>query len=117
MDPRRPTDRPNQNLQTFRGSPFRNAATLSNSIFARRKENVPLPRMNPGISLILLDEVMAMDYSAYHEFPFPSDLNEEDARLRDFFLGLSDGEQLRLLNGSLSYGEFRGRVAKRRAGG
>ena len=73
--------------------------------------------MNPIIFLILWDEVMTMDYSAYHEFPFPSDLDAEDARLKDFFLALPDGEQLRLLNGSRSYGEFRERVAKRRSAG
>lgn len=73
--------------------------------------------MNSSIFRILWDEVMAMDYSAYHEFPFPSDLNAEDARLKDFFLGLPDDEQLRLLNGSLSYGEFLGRVVSRRAAG
>ena len=58
-----------------------------------------------------------MDYSAYDEFPFPSECSGEEALLKDFFLALPDGEQLRLLNGSRSYGEFRERVAKRKSAG
>ena len=54
-----------------------------------------------------------MDYSKFSEFPFPSALSEEEAEAKKFFLTLSDGEQLGLLNGSGSYGEFLGRVRER----
>lgn len=52
-----------------------------------------------------------MDYSKFYEFPFPSDLSEEDRRLKDFFMSLSDEEQLSLLNGSTSYEMFRQKVS------
>ena len=58
-----------------------------------------------------------MDYSGYTEFPFPSKLNGEEAGLKNFFMALPDSEQLRLLNGSRSYGEFRERVAARKKAG
>lgn len=51
-----------------------------------------------------------MDYTGYHEFPFPSKLSEAEQKLKSYFMSLSDSEQLRLLNGSQSYQEFRGRV-------
>ena len=54
-----------------------------------------------------------MNYSGYIEFPFPSKLNEGEKRLKAYFLSLPDAEQLRLLNGSRSYEEFRGRVERR----
>ncbi len=52
-----------------------------------------------------------MDYTGYHEFPFPSRLTPEDQALRRYFLSLPDEDQLRLLNGSRSYAEFHERVA------
>lgn len=55
---------------------------------------------------------MKMDYSGYHEFPFPSKLSENEEKLKTYFMSLPDAEQLRLLNGSHSYEDFRGRVQK-----
>lgn len=52
-----------------------------------------------------------MNYSGFREFPFPSNLSAEDEKLKEFFLSLSDDEQLKLLNGSLSYEMFHTRVA------
>lgn len=54
-----------------------------------------------------------MDYSKFSEFPFPSGLSEQEEKAKKYFLSLSDGEQLGLLNGSGSYDEFLGRVKKR----
>ncbi|MCI8623905.1 MAG: hypothetical protein HFG26_09620 [Provencibacterium sp.] len=54
-----------------------------------------------------------MDFSAYSGFPFPSNLPPEDQPLERYFSTLSDEEQLRLLNASKSYPEFRDRVAAR----
>lgn len=54
-----------------------------------------------------------MDYSGYTEFPFPSNLSAGEKTLKKYFLSLADGEQLKLLNGSRSYEEFRGRVERR----
>lgn len=54
-----------------------------------------------------------MDFSAYREFPFPSKLTEAEEQVKRFFLTLTDGEQLGLLNGCQSYEEFRSRVAER----
>jgi len=53
-----------------------------------------------------------MDYSGYHEFPFPSKLSEGEKKLKAYFMSLPDAEQLRLLNGSRSYEEFQGRIQK-----
>lgn len=47
-----------------------------------------------------------MDYSLYHEFPFPSNLSSEEKKLESYFLSLSDEEQLTLLNASSSYETF-----------
>lgn len=57
-----------------------------------------------------------MDYSRYHEFPFPSNLSEDDAKLKSFFMSLSDDRQLQLLNGSKSYEQFHDRVSHARMG-
>jgi hypothetical protein len=51
-----------------------------------------------------------MDFSGYKEFPFPSNLNGDGIRAKEYFYSLSDGEQLKLLNGSKSYDEFQNRV-------
>jgi hypothetical protein len=56
-----------------------------------------------------------MDYSGYQEFPFPSELTEQEKRAEKFFLALSDDEQLAMLNGCRSYEEFRNRVFARMA--
>jgi hypothetical protein len=53
-----------------------------------------------------------MDYSGFAEFPFPSNLSEEDQKVKDYFLNLTDGDQLRLLNGSSSYHFFYDRVVQ-----
>lgn len=55
-----------------------------------------------------------MDYSKYYEFPFPSDLSETDLELKDYFMSLSDEDQLSLLNGSRSYDEFHEKVYQSR---
>jgi hypothetical protein len=57
-----------------------------------------------------IGEVMDMDYSAFHEFPFPSRLTGEEDRAKRYFMTLPDEEQLQLLNGCQSYEEFRFRV-------
>jgi thymidylate kinase len=54
--------------------------------------------------------VIALDYTGYQEFPFPSDLDESDQKLKDSFLKLSDDEQLKLLNSSSSYEEFHSHI-------
>ncbi len=54
-----------------------------------------------------------MDYSGYTEFPFPSKLSTEEEQAKRYFMALDDGEQLALLNGCLSYGEFRSRIFQR----
>lgn len=54
-----------------------------------------------------------MDYSDFTEFPFPSKLTPEEARVRDYFMNLSDDDQLGLLNGSSSYSSFYDRVQGR----
>lgn len=54
-----------------------------------------------------------MDYSKFSEFPFPSALSEPEEEAKQYFLALTDGEQLGLLNGSGSYGEFLGKVTRR----
>lgn len=54
-----------------------------------------------------------MDYSKFSEFPFPSVLSEQEKEAKKYFFALSDHEQLGLLNGSGSYGEFLTRVTKR----
>lgn len=53
-----------------------------------------------------------MDYSGFRDFPFPSNLKAEDVKLRNFFMALSDSEQMRLLNASRSYEEFHERVVQ-----
>lgn len=52
-----------------------------------------------------------MDYTGFHEFPFPSNLSGEDIELKNYFMALPDEDQLNLLNGSKSYQEFHDRVA------
>lgn len=52
-----------------------------------------------------------MDYSGFKDFPFPQNLSSEDEELKKYFLSLSDGEQLKLLNGSGSYDAFHERAA------
>ncbi len=47
-----------------------------------------------------------MDYSGFTEFPFPSKLSADGEKIRDFFMGLPDTEQLELLNRSHSYDTF-----------
>lgn len=54
-----------------------------------------------------------MNYTGFKDFPFPSNLSKDDESLKDFFLSLSDEEQLKLLNGSLSYEMFHQRVTDR----
>lgn len=54
-----------------------------------------------------------LDYSKFSEFPFPSVLSEQEKEAKKYFFSLPDGEQLALLNGSGSYGEFLTRVKKR----
>lgn len=54
-----------------------------------------------------------MDYTGFDEFPFPASLAEKDVPVKRFFLSLSDDEQLKLLNGSLSYRQFFERVVQR----
>jgi hypothetical protein len=54
-----------------------------------------------------------MDYSLYHEFPFPPKLTEPEEKAKEFFLSLPDNEQLSMLNGCCSYKEFRDRVFAR----
>jgi hypothetical protein len=51
-----------------------------------------------------------LDYSGYHDFPFPSKLSKEEEKLQAYFMSLPDDDQLRLLNGSKSYAEFCSRV-------
>ncbi len=58
-----------------------------------------------------------MDYSGFHDFPFPADLNGEEQKARDYFFSLPDSEQLRMLHGCLSYENFLDRVARRMDGG
>ena len=53
-----------------------------------------------------------MDYSGFTEFPFPSALSEEDRKVKEYFLNLTDNEQLKLLNGSSSYPFFYDRVVR-----
>lgn len=53
-----------------------------------------------------------MDYSRFYEFPFPSDLSEGDRRLKNFFMSLSDEDQLSLLNGCTSYEDFHRKVSE-----
>ena len=55
-------------------------------------------------------EVIALDYTGYQEFPFPSNLNDSDVGLKNSFLELPDDEQLKLLNSSSSYEEFHNHV-------
>lgn len=54
-----------------------------------------------------------MDYSGFKEFPFPSQLSEDGKKVRDYFMDLTDEEQLGLLNGSASYNNFYQRVIAR----
>ncbi|MCI1956605.1 MAG: hypothetical protein LKJ21_09570 [Oscillospiraceae bacterium] len=54
-----------------------------------------------------------MDYSGFHEFPFPSVLNDEGEEAKAYFLSLPDEDQLHLLNGCRSYEEFYRRVLGR----
>jgi len=54
--------------------------------------------------------VIALDYTGFYEFPFPSILSDDDNKMKNFFLALSDEEQLKLLNGSHSYEEFHDRI-------
>jgi hypothetical protein len=56
--------------------------------------------------------VIGLDYTGYYEFPFPSNLPEQDRKVKDFFFSLSDDLQLKLLNGSTSYEHFHDRVAE-----
>jgi hypothetical protein len=58
-------------------------------------------------------EVIAMDYSGFYEFPFPSVLSDDGIQTKNFFFALSDDEQLKLLNGSKSYENFQSRVIQR----
>jgi len=51
-----------------------------------------------------------LDYTGFYEFPFPSVLSDQDRKVKDFFLSLSDDMQLKLLNGSSSYENFHNRV-------
>lgn len=53
-----------------------------------------------------------MDFAAFHEFPFPSRLSEEEEQAKRYFMALPDEEQLSLLNGCQSYEEFRFRILK-----
>lgn len=53
-----------------------------------------------------------MNYSGFKEFPFPTTLSREDEKIKNFFFSLSDEEQLRMLNGSLSYELFLDRVSQ-----
>lgn len=53
-----------------------------------------------------------MDYTGFYEFPFPSVLSEEGAQVKKYFLSLKDEEQMKLLNGSLSYESFYDRVVR-----
>lgn len=52
-----------------------------------------------------------MDYSGFTDFPFPAGAAELE---QQYFLSLSDEEQLRMLNGCESYEEFLDRVQTRR---
>jgi len=54
--------------------------------------------------------VIALDYTGFYEFPFPSVLSDDDTNMKNLFLALSDEEQLKLLNGSHSYDEFHDRI-------
>lgn len=51
-----------------------------------------------------------MDYSEFKEFPFPSALDSEGQKVKDYFMSLPDGMQLKLLNGCKSYTDFYSRV-------
>lgn len=51
-----------------------------------------------------------MDYSGFHEFPFPSILSSEGEKVKDYFMSLPDEAQLQLLNGCCSYERFYLRV-------
>jgi len=57
-----------------------------------------------------------LDYTGFYEFPFPSDLSDDDTQVKKFFLALSDEEQLKLLNDSGSYENFHIRVTQRMNG-
>jgi len=57
--------------------------------------------------------VIVLDYTGFYEFPFPSELSDEDAKLKNLFLALTDDEQLKLLSGSHSYEEFHKRISQR----
>jgi hypothetical protein len=60
--------------------------------------------------------VIALDYTGFYEFPFPSDLSDDDTQAKNFFFALSDDEQLELLNDSGSYENFHARVTQRMNG-
>lgn len=55
-------------------------------------------------------EKNTMNYSEYFDFPFPTILSPQEAKLKQFFTSLPDQEQLKLLNGSKSYEKFCERV-------
>ncbi len=57
-------------------------------------------------------EVKILDYSGFNEFPFPSKLDGESLKVKNYFMLLPDSAQLKLLNGCKSYGEFYSRVKK-----
>ena len=68
------------------------------------------PAIKSGIAV---REVIETDYTPYRDFPFPAALSEEDEKIKTFFLSLPDEEQLRLLRGCQSHGEFYDRVVQR----
>lgn len=47
-----------------------------------------------------------MDFSGYTEFPFPTKLNSEEEKLKEYFFSLSDEEQYSILKNSKSYSSF-----------
>ena len=53
---------------------------------------------------------LIVDYSGFKEFPFPSVLDSEGEKVKNYFLSLPDGMQLKLLNGCKSYADFYSRV-------
>ena len=58
-------------------------------------------------------EVVKIGLFGFTEFPFPSKLSSDGEKIRSFFMGLSDNEQLELLNRSHSYDTFYHNVSNR----
>ncbi|MEG0304886.1 MAG: hypothetical protein RR764_11030 [Oscillospiraceae bacterium] len=53
-----------------------------------------------------------MDYSGFYNFPFPSELTQDEQKRKNRFFALPDAEQLQLLSGCHSYSEFKERLSE-----